>query len=64
MQTVFNQSFPTFELRKPVKSLVLPMALSKKTVWTISCISDAVYLSFKQNLQQMHRSFTSSIRKS
>jgi len=34
MMTVFNKSFPTFELRKPLKSLCSPYGIVSKTVWS------------------------------
>jgi hypothetical protein len=43
---------PTFESREPFKGLCPPMA-----VLSISCVSDAVFPSLKQNFMQMRCSF-------
>jgi hypothetical protein len=50
MLTIFSYSFPTPHFRKPLKSLVLPMALSPKAVLSISHVSSAVHQIPKQDL--------------
>lgn len=41
MFTSFNHSFPTFELKKSIRSLCFSMALSSQAVLRILCISEA-----------------------
>jgi hypothetical protein len=42
---------------------VIDMALAQKAVLSLSCISDAIFMSFKQNLVQVNCSFKSAITK-
>jgi hypothetical protein len=56
----FDLSFPTFESTEPLKSLCSPMALSPKAILSISCVSDVVFPSVKQNFTQMSCSFRSA----
>jgi hypothetical protein len=55
---------PTFESREPFKSLCSPHDISAKAVLSISCVSDAVFLSLEQNFMEMRCSFKSAIGKS
>lgn len=66
MFTVFHQSVTTFQLKKKtIKSLCsLHKNRTKRCVCSISYISDAIFLTLKQNVRQMHHSFKSAIIKS
>jgi hypothetical protein len=57
----FDRSFPTFESRKPLKSLCSPHGISPKAVLSILSVSDAVFPSLKQNFTQIRRSFKSAM---
>jgi hypothetical protein len=54
MLTIFNQSFLTYESRKPLKSLCFPHGIATKHHLEHVMGSDAVVPSLKKNLMEMH----------
>jgi hypothetical protein len=50
----FNRSFSTSEARNQSNVCVLPIVLSPKTVFSIPCLSDAVFANLEQNFMHMH----------